>query len=147
MYVCVQLGSLLTLCQILRRKTPEKMSNFFRLCLLILPSDQRRHSPKHNNSIILLLPAPPPIIFKDGGVDEILRRELDGLRVEAAARARSEAVLREEVRRLKRRSVKMANSEEAKKKVTIMVPTGRLYKPLPLCSALALSALLGPNLV
>lgn len=40
---------------------------------------------------------------KDGGVDEILRRQLDGLRVEAAARARSEAVLREEIRRLKRR--------------------------------------------
>lgn len=42
---------------------------------------------------------------KDGGVDEILRRQLDGLRVEAAARARSEAALREEIRCLKRRYV------------------------------------------
>lgn len=41
--------------------------------------------------------------WQDGGVDEILRRQLDGLRVEAEARARSEAVLREEIKRLKRR--------------------------------------------
>ncbi|CAM9834586.1 unnamed protein product [Ectocarpus sp. 12 AP-2014] len=40
-------------------------------------------------------------MHQDGGVDEILRRQLDGLRVEAAARARSEAVLREEIRCLK----------------------------------------------
>lgn len=42
-------------------------------------------------------------LVQDGGVDEILRRQLDGLRVEATARAKSEAVLREEIRRLKRR--------------------------------------------
>ncbi|CAM9130407.1 unnamed protein product, partial [Hapterophycus canaliculatus] len=41
-------------------------------------------------------------MHQDGGVDEILRRQLDGLRVEAAARARSEAALREEIHHLKR---------------------------------------------
>ncbi|CAM9907589.1 unnamed protein product, partial [Sphacelaria rigidula] len=41
-------------------------------------------------------------MHQDGGVDAILRRQLDGLRVEAAARARSEAALRTEVQRLRR---------------------------------------------
>lgn len=43
------------------------------------------------------------VLLQDGGVDEILRRQLDGLRIEASARVKNEAVLREEIKRLKRR--------------------------------------------
>lgn len=75
----------------------------------------------HRGSLFTTFPAPND--FKDGGVDEILRRELDGLRVEAAARARSEATLREEVRRLKRRFAK-------KKERRISVRTGPLSAPI-----------------